>query len=511
MSKISKTIRVLALAVAALAAFGAWAETETVGEYTWTYRINGDTAEIYGDYYSAATAISPKPIGAVTIPATLGGYLVTSIGQYAFYLCNGLTSVTIPDSVTSIRSSAFSGCSGLMDVVVPQSVCNSGMSSVFPSAYQSITNVVISGSVTSIGQYAFYLCSGLTSVTIPDSVTSIGSSAFSGCNGLADANGFIVVRNVLYGYHGADGAVTIPDGVTSIGGGAFRDCSGLTSVTMPDSVTSIGWSAFEDCSSLVSVTIPNSVECIGECAFACSGLINLTIPNSVTSIGRGAFYKCQNLANVTIGNGLKELVDGYAPDDDRDDSGVFAKCSSLTNVVFGNNMTHIGKYTFEDCSNLICGTIPVGVTSIGPDSFYGCDKIWADWFKTLANASAAGGGGSGGGSASVVTTVVQQVESPYALTNVAADRAIASVTVDDDCAIDSFVLKAGEVYDAVLRIVNTANRDVTLTLSAGHVYETFEGINPLKIPANSTNILTITRTEANTFLVSREKLRTIQQ
>lgn len=31
--------------VAALAAvFGAWAETETVGGYTWTYCINGDTA-----------------------------------------------------------------------------------------------------------------------------------------------------------------------------------------------------------------------------------------------------------------------------------------------------------------------------------------------------------------------------------------------------------------------------------------------------------------------------------
>ena len=31
---------------AAMAAFGAWAETETVGGYTWTYQINGDTAEI---------------------------------------------------------------------------------------------------------------------------------------------------------------------------------------------------------------------------------------------------------------------------------------------------------------------------------------------------------------------------------------------------------------------------------------------------------------------------------
>ena len=40
------TKRLLMLAVALAAAFGAWAETETVGGYTWTYRINGNTAEV---------------------------------------------------------------------------------------------------------------------------------------------------------------------------------------------------------------------------------------------------------------------------------------------------------------------------------------------------------------------------------------------------------------------------------------------------------------------------------
>ena len=84
---------------------------------------------------------------------------VTSIGDYAFYVCRGLTSITIPDTVTSIGDSAFSGCRGL-------------------------TSVTIGNSVTSIGYYAFSGCSGLTSVTIPSSVTSIGYEAFSGCRGL---------------------------------------------------------------------------------------------------------------------------------------------------------------------------------------------------------------------------------------------------------------------------------------------------------------------------------------
>ena len=84
---------------------------------------------------------------------------VTSIGNYAFGGCSGLTSITIPNSVTSIGDRAFRNCSGLTSVTIPNSV-------------------------TSIGRYAFEGCSGLTSVTIPNSVTSIGNYAFSYCSGL---------------------------------------------------------------------------------------------------------------------------------------------------------------------------------------------------------------------------------------------------------------------------------------------------------------------------------------
>ena len=84
---------------------------------------------------------------------------VTSIGDWAFEGCSGLTSVTIGNSVTSIGKYAFAGCWGL-------------------------TSVTIGNSVTSIGDYAFTDCSGLTSVTIGNSVTSIGYDAFRGCSGL---------------------------------------------------------------------------------------------------------------------------------------------------------------------------------------------------------------------------------------------------------------------------------------------------------------------------------------
>ena len=86
---------------------------------------------------------------------------VTSIGNYAFYNCSSLTSVTIPNSVTSIGSYAFKGCSGLTSVTIPNSV-------------------------TYIWDSAFSGCSGLTSVTIGNSVTSIGWYAFANCYELLD-------------------------------------------------------------------------------------------------------------------------------------------------------------------------------------------------------------------------------------------------------------------------------------------------------------------------------------
>ena len=175
-----------------------------------------------------------------------------------------------------------------------------------------------------------------------------------------------------------------------------------------------------------------------------------------------------------------------------------------------DSVTSIGDSAFSGCSGLTSVTIPDNVTSLPSSAFEGCERLWTSWYRTLANSSSTGGGVSGGGSSSVVTTIVQQVAAPYALTNAVADRAIASVTVDGDCAIDEFVLKDGEVYDTMLRIVNTADHDVKLTLPAGYDYETFEGVDPLTIPANSRNMLSITRTDDKTFLVSREKLKTIQ-
>ena len=191
---------------------------------------------------------------------------ITSIGEWAFRDCSGLTSIEIPNRVTSIGSDAFDGCSGLTSVTIGNRVTSIGNTAF--SYCTGLTSVTIPNSVTGIGDYAFYECYHLTSVTIGNSVTSIGSSAFGGCSGLT--------------------SVTIPSSVTIIGEGAFFLCNGLTSVTIPNSVTSIGSSAFLGCTGLTSVTIGNSVTSIGDKAFKdCTGLTSITnyatTPQSINS------------------------------------------------------------------------------------------------------------------------------------------------------------------------------------------------------------------------------------
>ncbi len=406
----------VALTLAALCAlFALSVGAETSGYYTYTVS-NGE---------ATITDVDTSISGVVAIPSTLDGYPVTSIGDIAFYNCDSLTSVTIPEGVTNIGGRAFDGCSSLTSVTIPSSVtsignsafynCDSLTSVTIPSSVTSIgssafngcsslTSVTIPSSVTSIGTFAFYDCSSLTSVTIPSSVTSIGTFAFYDCSSLtsvtipssvtdignaafacgnlrritvnsdnehfmSDSYGvlFNKVQTELIQYPCGNTRIsyTIPSSVTSIGDSAFDGCSSLTSVTIPSSVTSIGDSAFDGCSSLTSVTIPEGVTSIGLCTFYnCSSLTSVTIPSSVTSIGNSAFHNCDSLTSVTIPSSVTSIA-----------ISAFESCSSLTSVTIPSSVTSIGTFAFYDCSSLTSVTIPSSVTSISLCTFYNCSSL----------------------------------------------------------------------------------------------------------------------------------------
>ena len=237
------------------------------------YTINNDGTVTITGYIG--------PGGAVTIPGTINGLLVTSIGEIAFAFCTSLTSVTIPYSVTNIGFGAFESCTSLTSVTIPSSVIGIGEGA-FDSC-SALTSVTIPNGVISIGMGAFGICTSLTSVTIPSSVTSIGAAAFTDCGSLTAIT--VDARNPVYSSVGGvvfdknqtalveypagkpGSSYTIPNGVTSIGGAAFYGCTSLTGVTVPDSVTSIGANAFYYCGSLTSVYFQGNAPSLGSDVF----------------------------------------------------------------------------------------------------------------------------------------------------------------------------------------------------------------------------------------------------
>ena len=242
-------------------------------------------------------------------------------------LIYGCKNTTIPNSVTTIGDYAFSGCHGLTSIDIPDSV-------------------------TEIGYGAFDSCIGLTSIVIPNSVTAIGGNAFNNTAWYKNQPfGMVYAGKVAYKYKGSMPSgtnMTFKEGTLGIAGYAFEDCTRLTSIVIPNSVTSIGDGAFYNCSGLTSIvvesgnprydshnncnaiietasntliagckntTIPKSVTAIGDLAFAgCDGLTSIDIPNSVTEINYFAFYQCFGLTDVYcyIAD-LSRVSTGYEP------------------------------------------------------------------------------------------------------------------------------------------------------------------------------------------------------
>jgi hypothetical protein len=292
------------------------------GDFTYT---DDGTSITITDYPTTAS-------GAVVIPETIAGKPVTSIGDYAFYKCSGMTSVTIQSGVTRIGDWAFLGCIGLTQITIP-------------------------AGVISIGKGAFYSCSGLTGITIPSGVASVGDDAFSACSNLT--------------------SISLPASLINIGQSAFNGCIKLTVVTIPATVTSIGVNAFSGCAGLAAIEVSpdnltyNSVEGVllnrsktRLIRYPAAASVSYMIPSSVTVIDDFAFSSCKSLASVTLPAGLTQIG-----------KSAFAYCHNLAGVTFPGGLTTIGDDAFNGCKSLKCVTIPAGVTRLGTYAFAFCEAL----------------------------------------------------------------------------------------------------------------------------------------
>lgn len=162
---------------------------------------------------------------------------ITHIGDYSFYSCSSLASISYPSTLTSIGKSAFGFCTSMPVIDIPESVTSIKDSAFFRNT--SATSLHIPTSLTRIESSVFLGCSSLTSVSIPDTITFIGYSAFSYCDNLI--------------------SVEVPNSVTTIDSCAFLGCRSLETFTLPSALTKMEYATFAYCDALTTLTVPVSI------------------------------------------------------------------------------------------------------------------------------------------------------------------------------------------------------------------------------------------------------------
>lgn len=221
-------------------------------DYDYSYKIlNDGTLRLY-QYEGTDTNI--------VVPDTIDGRKVTVLGNSTFQYCtqaSDIESVTLPDSLTTIEKNAFYNCEKLKSVTIPQNV-------------------------SSIGLAAFV--EGLSESSLTEIKVDPENPYFSEKDGVVfskDGTKLIVFPS------GRSGDYQIPDGTVSVGDYAFYYCVNVSSITVPGSVRSLGEGAFGNCSSLTKTVLNEGLEEIGEYAFqSSSGIRDIIIPASVKSVGK---------------------------------------------------------------------------------------------------------------------------------------------------------------------------------------------------------------------------------
>lgn len=265
-----------------------------------------------------------KYSGDIVIPSSITvnriDYIVTRIGQDAFYDCKSVTSVSLPNTIKSklevIESGAFGNCEGLTSIKIPDTV-------------------------TEIGQFAFLQCINLKTVYMGRGLKTVRYNAFGYCEALerVDISDLAAWCGIAFYYNGSASGwfgphanplsyaghlylngeevvdLVIPKEVTSIHGDLnFCGCVGLKSVTFPDdcNVEYIGAFTFQGCENIKSLKLNKHLKRIYECAFSgCKSIESLVIPDEVTLISCAAFSGCSSLKELTLGNALEAIETGF--------------------------------------------------------------------------------------------------------------------------------------------------------------------------------------------------------
>lgn len=98
--------------------------------------------------------------------------------------------------------------------------------------------------------------------------------------------------------------------------------------------------------------------------------VNPTLPRDLTKIGNYAFDSCTNLALTSLPDGVTS-IGRYT----------FYNCSNLALTSLPYALTSIGDSAFYGCINLALTSLPYGVTSISGSAFQGCSGLTTITFE----------------------------------------------------------------------------------------------------------------------------------
>lgn len=160
-----------------------------------------------------------------------------TIKQRAYYKQNNLTNYTISEKIKEIGRLSFAQ-SGLQSIEIPSNVTTIDYGAFY--GCQDLKEVTIPDSVISIGTKAF-------------ADTPWLDNWLDGTSKGSEDDFLIVGDHILLAYRGNSAKVEIPEGVKQIGSEAFKNHQELTQITIPESVSKIGADAFRNCSGLTRV------------------------------------------------------------------------------------------------------------------------------------------------------------------------------------------------------------------------------------------------------------------
>ena len=261
------------------------------------------------NYSSSNTARAPWVQHVAQLRTLVVEEGITTIGNYAFYDCDSLTTVTLPSTVTTIRTSAFQN-SANVNLTLHEGINSVGsyafyncpklttklpstLTTIYDNAFRStgITSAHIPARVSTIGNYAFADCQNLPAITVDESNTS-----FCAQDGVLYNKDKTTICQYPAGKTGTK--FDVPATVTTIGVGSFYNNTHLKAVSLPSTLTTIQSVAFGYCRSLEAINIPEGVN-LGSSAFvSCSSLRSIVLPASLTSVPGSLLNGCNRIESI---------------------------------------------------------------------------------------------------------------------------------------------------------------------------------------------------------------------